>query len=109
MPSKQNRSGVLDWFADFSIHSILLHPFSLFVAVTIILLIGSSALWKQHRSQITNDQFRLTVDKIEVNEQPDWIRSDLRKTVLDGSSLEDYSLLDSEVVSKVRDAFAVNP
>ncbi len=109
MPSKRKNSGVLDWFADFSVHSVLLHPFTMFLAVTIVLLIGSSALWKQHKSQITKDQFRLTVDKIDVNSQPDWIRSDLRKAVLDGSRLDDYSLLDTDVVNKVRDAFKVNP
>jgi hypothetical protein len=108
MPRKKS-SGILDWIADFSIHSFLLHPASLFLAVTIVVLIGSAALWKQHSTQIANEQFRLTADKIQLTQQPPWIRSNLKENVVTGSSLDDSTLLDGDVVQKVRDAFAVDP
>ncbi len=107
--SRRKKSGLLDWLADFSLHSLLLHPFSLFVLATAIVVIGAAALWKQHREQIAAEQFQLTVEKIDVTEQPNWIKQDLRQVVYDGSRLNDWSLLDVEIVSKVRDAFAIDP
>ena len=107
--NRRKNSGLVDWLADFSVHSILLHPFSLFIAGTAVVLVGAAFLWNQQRDSIANQQFQLTADKINVNAQPDWIKRDIRQAVFRGNHLEEWSLLDHEVVEKVHDAFAVDP
>ncbi|MCP4190255.1 MAG: hypothetical protein GY768_06485 [Planctomycetaceae bacterium] len=85
-----------------------------FVAATLlgctVLGIGSYHLWNQYGDTILHQSpYLLDPSKLSVNEQPEWIRSDVKKNAIAFGQLENASLLDQKLVLQVKQAFGVQP
>ena len=87
--------------AGISIRGTLVHPTTLFVFATSILIGSAIFLWERHQETIVNlDEFSLTQEKILLTPQPHWSDLDLREMVLDQSNGEQASILDTELVPR---------
>ncbi len=109
MTKKPKRSN-LDAIADVKLHLLMLHPLSLFLLATVAVIVAGNWLWQVNRNRLMDrDAYRLTTERMTVSRKPDWIRSDLVQTAFDGSGLGEVNLLDTDAVTKVAQAFAVQP
>ena len=85
-----------------------------FIAATLVgcavLGVGSFHLWDRYSEEILGqNRYRLDPSKMRVNEQPDWIRSDVKQNAISFGRLENANLLDQELVLQVKQAFGVQP
>ena len=99
--AKQQKD-ILDRFiAGLSLRAILLHPTTMFVFATAIMIGGAIFLWERHQDKIINlDEFRLTEEKIRLTPPPEWAETDLKKLVIGDADGEIASILDSKLVSR---------
>jgi hypothetical protein len=98
----------LDALADVPLHKLVVHPLCLFLFATIAVVGLGNWLWRANQGQLRDRaEFALTLDRLSATSQPEWIRSDLRRTAFDGSRLGEVNLLDADAVSRIARAFAV--
>jgi len=99
-----------------SLRGIALHPATLFVLATMIMIGGAIFLWERHQGKIVNlEEFRLTEDKIQLTTPPVWASDNLKQLVISGVSprnsnantqLQDQSsasILDTQLVARTAD------
>ncbi len=93
--------------AGLSVRGILLHPATLFVLASSFTIGVAVHLWNGHQEAIVNrEDYRLTVDKIQLNDPPPWSDGDLKKLVLDHvASDHTASLLDTTLVARTVETF----
>ena len=69
----------------FSLRSIALHPATLLVIATMIMIGGAIFLWERHQGKIVNlEEFRLTEEKIQLTTPPEWANDNLKQLVISG-------------------------
>jgi len=72
------------------------------------LLFGGREAWQRYSEELTAHRtIRLDSKNLFASTQPPWIKSNVVDAAIRIGDLEDRSLLDPELVSQVRDAFAV--
>ena len=98
----QQNKDILDrLLAGISIRGTLVHPTTLFILATSILIGSGIFFWERHQDTIVNfEEFRLTQEKINLTPQPQWSKLDLREMVLDQFDGKPVSILDTELVSR---------
>ncbi len=84
----RRKDDILDRLLDgFSLRGIALHPATLFVIATMIMIGGAIFLWERHQAKIVNlEEFRLTEDKIQLTTPPIWSSDNLKQMVISGIS-----------------------
>lgn len=74
----------------------------------VMLAIVGRVIWNRAGHLVVGDpRFQLKESMLVVNEQPDWIQSNVKKSAIRFGKLDELSLLDRELVSKVDEAFRV--
>lgn len=98
----KHKKDILDrLLAGISIRGTLVHPTTLFIFATSILIGSAIFLWERHQETIVNlEEFSLTQEKIALTPQPHWSELDLKEMVLDQSNGEQASILDTELVPR---------
>ncbi len=77
---------------------------------SIVFVAGAVSLWRAYQTKImAQPQYRLDPKRLVVTPQPAWIHSDVVATALTSGQLLETSLLETEYVLQVRQAFAVQP
>ena len=98
---KHNKDILDRLLAGISIRGTLVHPTTLFIFATSILIGSAIFLWERHQETIVNlEEFSLTQEKIALTPQPHWSELDLKEMVLDQSNGEQASILDTELVPR---------
>lgn len=98
---KQNKDILDRLLAGISIRGTLVHPTTLFVLATSILIGSGIFFWERHQDTIVNfEEFSLTQEKINLTPQPQWSKLDLREMVLNQPNGKPPSILDTELVSR---------
>jgi hypothetical protein len=98
---KHNKDILDRLLAGISIRGTLVHPTTLFVFATSILIGSAIFLWERHQESIVNlEEFSLTQEKIVITPQPHWSKPNLKEMVLDQSNGEQASILDTELVPR---------
>lgn len=82
--ARRKQSWPAELIEGLTIRGVLLNPTFLLISVTIATIAISNHLWLEHRSTIVDlENFRLTKDKIRINDQPPWGDRDLNELLLD--------------------------
>lgn len=72
----------------------------------ILLLIVGRFFWTRYGSLVvSNPRYALTNAKLVVNESPEWVQSDVKDAAIRTGNLNELSLLDRELVTRVDEAF----
>jgi hypothetical protein len=75
-----------------------------------VLGVATYHLWLRHGDQIlTQPRYRLNPERLKVTPQPDWVRTDIVDSAVTLGRLHHASLLDKELVLRVKQAFGVQP
>ena len=70
-----------------SLRGIILHPATLFVIATMMMIGGAIFLWERHQGKIVKlEEFQLTEDKISLTTPPIWADRNLKQLVIQGVS-----------------------
>jgi hypothetical protein len=73
------------------------------------LLVATVAVWQSWGPVVLGDRrYQLRPESIEVTPQPDWIRSDVRREVVEANDLSSQSALDPQITVTVARAFSVH-
>jgi hypothetical protein len=85
----------------------LLHPATLFVVASALVIGGSIQIWNSYQSELVDlEEFQLTPDKIQLNESVILDEDKLKQFVLEQiDSEQTTTLLDTQLVSKTANAF----
>ena len=71
----------------FSLRGIILHPATLFVIATMVMIGGAIFLWERHQGKIVKlEEFQLTEEKISLTPPPIWADKNLKQLVISGIS-----------------------
>ena len=116
-PAKKKRSASfrpawMAWFGKFWIY--VLGP-GRPVAAIVLLLLGLStavyATWNHVRPRLlASGQYSVSLDKVAVTPQPNWIRADIRAEVFRDASLDGpLSILDDDLPERIFRAFSLHP
>ncbi|MDA7902689.1 hypothetical protein N9B31_03435 [Mariniblastus sp.] len=98
---KHNKDILDRLLAGISIRGTLVHPTTLFIFATSILIGSAIFLWERHQETIVNlEEFSLTQEKILLTPQPHWSKPDLKELVLDQPNGKQASILDTELVPR---------
>jgi hypothetical protein len=106
MARKRRRDDILDrMIASFSFRGALLHPATLFLVAT-VLIIGTSIIsWERYKNRILPpEQYQLTAENLQVSPQPAWTSPDVRTMILGDQRGQDYqpkSIMDTALVPAV--------
>lgn len=74
----------------------------------VLLLIAGRFVWNRYGALVANDpKYALTEAKIEVTAAPEWIQSDVKAAAIRTGKLNELSLLDRDLVSRIDEAFRV--
>lgn len=112
-PIMAKRSGIADladWrgLAGGGIVSLVRRRAFWATALAFGLLFGGRAAWSRYSDELTaHRRLTLGADNLLASPQPPWIKSNVVDSALRIGALEGRSLLDGDLVSQVRDAFAV--
>ena len=103
MARKRRRDDILDrMIAKFSLRGMLLHPATLFLVSTVVVLAVALMSWDRYKNQILPpDQFQLTAANVVISPQPLWSDQDLKQVVLGDVDSENYrpkSVMDTDLV-----------
>lgn len=101
--ARKKRNDILDrLIAKLSLRGALLHPATLFLGASALILFLAIACWQRYGDRIIDQQaMALTPDKIHVTTQPAWTRTDLKQLILgDAAGPADLppSIMDSSLV-----------
>lgn len=76
----------------------------------LMLIIGGYVAWDRWGADYINKEFHgISHTQIQVTAPPQYVRSDVVKTVYDDTAMEGLSLLDTQATAKIASAFATNP
>ncbi len=104
-----NREDLLQrLIASISIRNTLLHPATLFLAASLVTIVGAIHVWNRYQlSMIDSDSYELTEDKIEIPTPPEWAGGNPKELVLGVVASPDRppSLLDTQLVSRTVEIF----
>lgn len=72
---------------------------------------GGYAVWLNVREQLLeSEQYRLTLDHVDITPLPEWIRSDVKAEVIrDAEASGEISVLDEDLTKRIHQAFAAHP
>ena len=107
MARRNKEQDILDRLLDsLSIRGILLHPATLLVLTTCMVMAVAIFLWeREHDTIASRAEFRLTSENIRVTPPPGWAKDDLKALVLNESSESNVpSILDAQLVPKTAEA-----
>ena len=84
MARKKKRDDILDrMMAKLSIRGLLLHPATLYLGCSALVLFIAIGCWEKYSDRIIDKEaMTLTPEKIHLTTQPAWVRSDLKQLVL---------------------------
>jgi len=73
--------------------------------------VGVAVLWHTIRpTLLSNNDYQITADKVDVNPPPPWIRSDVKAAALRDAGLDEpASLLKPDLVQRIARAFSLQP
>ena len=92
--------------SNLSLRGAALHPTTLFIVATAIIIGGAIFLWERHQDKIVNlDEFRLTEEKIRLTPPPVWAETDLKQLVIEESQNTTPSILDTQLVPRTANVF----
>ena len=79
--------------------------------IAAVAIVGGAQLWRHVRSQVLSEpEYRLTADRIEVSPTPAWIKSDIKLEALRQSGLDrEQSILESDLAERIAKAFELHP
>ena len=106
MARKRRRDDILDrMIASFSIRGTLLHPATLFLLAT-VLIVGTAIIsWDRYKNRILPpERYQLTVDNLHVSPQPAWTSPDLHMMIVGDQNDRNYqpkSIMDTALVPTV--------
>ncbi len=106
MARKRRRDDILDrMIASFSFRGTLLHPATLFLLATVLILATAIFSWERYKNRILPpDQYQLTADNLQISPQPSWTSPDLRTMIVGDQRASDYrpvSIMDTALVPTV--------
>jgi len=106
MARRRRRDDILDRMIDsFSLRGTLLHPASLFLVATILILGTAIFSWERYKNRILPpEQYQLTSNNLAITAQPAWTSPDLRTMLLGDSRQQDFkakSIMDTALVPHV--------
>ena len=98
----RQQEDILDRFiASLSLRGTLLHPATLFVLASVVLIGSAIFLWERHQHQIVDlEEYRLTKDKIQLSAPPQWAQADLKELIIQKSDKVQASILDTDLVGR---------
>ena len=101
--ARKRRDDILDRLvAKLSLRGALLHPATLYLGSSALVLFFAIACWQRYGHRIIDqDSMTLTPEKIRLTAQPTWSRTDLKRLVLGDSARPEYvapSIMDSSLV-----------
>ena len=72
---------------------------------------GARVLWMSLRDDVSQaDEYRLTANRIEITQPPEWIRADIKSEIIrDGSLAGPASLLDERLAQRIHTAAMLHP
>lgn len=83
------------------------------ISILLFGLFGGGAwfAWRKHRDRILGSaEYRIGAEQVEITPLPNWIHSDIRADVFRDPRLDGpLSIMDDELVDRVREAFAQHP
>lgn len=84
MAKKKRRDDILDrMIAGFSLRRTLLHPTTLYLGCTVVIIGSTIACWNRYQRYILpEEQFRLTDSNLQITPQPTWSPLNLQDVVL---------------------------
>jgi len=99
--ARRKKTGLAAFMDNFSITGLLLHPAMLFVMFNAAMATTAVWCWDQYQDKIVDPNVTmLTADRIQLNQQPAWTKTNLREAIL-SSSQQPKSLLDPFLISDV--------
>lgn len=89
----------------FSVRGFLLHPATMFVFASLVMVGGAIFLWEKYSDRVVDvEQFRLTEDRIRLTPPPAWANTNLKQMLIAESQSHpddsDSSLLDAALVPR---------
>ena len=85
-------------------------PAALSVLWPVLLIVGGYAAWHQWGTAHVADQYGgIDPTLIQVTEPPEYVRSNVVKTVYRDTAMEGLSLLDRQATAKIASAFSMHP
>lgn len=101
--ARKKRNDILDrMMAKLSLRGALLHPATLYLGSSAIVLFLAISCWEKYSDRIVDaDAMMLTHEKIKMTTQPTWIRSDLKQLVLGNADAPAYaapSIMDTSLI-----------
>lgn len=105
--AKRNDDLLSRLLAGLTVRGILLHPATLFVAASAVTIGGAVHLWNgYHEVIVDREDYRLTSEKIQINDAPAWGEADLNQLLLNQLAVsENVSLLDTDLIARTVDTF----
>lgn len=97
--ARRKKTGFAAFLENFSITELLFHPGTLFVLCNIVMAMTAVWCWERYHDKIVDPEFTiLTAQRIEINEQPAWAKTNLKEAILN-STEQPKSLLDPSLIS----------
>ena len=80
------------------------------IGVLALFLVLLGVAWREYGGVVVqNPKYRISLENLEVTEQPRWISSDVKAEAYANGSLEGLSLLDQQTIRLVEQSFAMHP
>ncbi len=85
-------------------------PAMLSVVWPAMLILGGYIAWHQWGAQYMNSKYYgVDASQFQITAAPEYVRSDIVKTVYNDTAMENLSLLDTQATAKIASAFATHP
>ena len=99
--ARRRQSGLAAFLGNFSLTNMLFHPGTLFVLFNIGMAATAIWCWDRYQNKIVDPELMmLTAQRIEINDQPVWAKTNLKEAILN-STEHPKSLLDPSLISDV--------
>lgn len=96
--ARRRKTGFAAFLDNFSITGLLFHPGTLFVLFNIAMATTAVWCWERYQDKIVDPESTiLTAQRIEINEQPAWAKTNLKEAIL-SSTEQPKSLLDPSLI-----------
>lgn len=103
MASRFHLSDIRNW----KLGTLFVHPAFIFACASIGAIVGSTVLWNKYRTDLfAANSFQFDETTLACNEQPEWIKGNLKQNIWQANQLGQTDLLDAQLVPKIADAFA---
>ena len=109
MARRRRRDDILDrMIARFSLRGTLLHPATLFLVATVLIIGTAIFSWERYKNRILPPaHYQLTSDNLQITPQPSWTSPDLRSMIVGDQRQQDYqprSIMDTDLVPDLANA-----